>query len=105
MRIHSYITGVITLMVLVSHAWGAPTEVTGKISQVTEKFVVIKDAQYAVLRGGETNLNVTSGTTQCYANQARITCGTLAAVGYVDHARVVVDNGNALRIDVLQLLQ
>lgn len=99
-----YLIGIIGLA-LVDFAAAAPLEVTGKISQITEKFVAIKEAQYPIRRGVETNLRINVDTTQCYVNQVRITCGTLASVGYVDHARVVVENGYAVRIDVLQMLQ
>lgn len=57
------------------------------------------------MRGDQTDLKILTGTTQCWVGQVRLTCGTLAAVGYIDQARVIVDGNIAHRVDVLHLSQ
>lgn len=83
----------------------APVEVSGRITNITTKTLTINQRTYALMRGDQSDLKVSAGTTQCWVGQVRLTCGTLAAVGHVDHARVVVDDSTVQRIDVLHLLQ
>lgn len=93
------------LMVTCLPAFAAPLEVTGRISHITTKTLTINQKTYALMRGDQTDLKILTGTTQCWVGQVRLTCGTLAAVGYVDQARVIVDGNIAHRVDVLHLSQ
>jgi hypothetical protein len=46
------------------------------------------------------------GQTRCFdAQQVKLTCATLAAVGYADAARITVVGDTARRIDILLLQQ
>lgn len=105
MNPRAYLIYSIFPLVVLTEVSAAPLGVEGRISDITKNFVVIKENKFPLLRGDETNLRVDAGTTHCFVNQVRVTCGTLAAVGYVDHARVTIENGYAVRIDVLQMLQ
>ncbi|HNQ03955.1 MAG TPA: hypothetical protein PKH69_05025 [Thiobacillaceae bacterium] len=83
----------------------ADTEITGYVSQITMKHVEIEGKRYPLLQGDSQDMRSTSPRmTQCWAGE-RTTCGTLAGIGYIHRARVVLRDGAAIRVEVLEMRQ
>lgn len=96
---------VVVLSLAVAQLAFADTEIVGYVDKITTRHVWIGGQVYPLVRGDTTNLRLPPHeATECLIGQ-RITCGTLAGVGYIDKARVTVRNGVALRIEVLEQMQ
>ncbi|MGF1615870.1 MAG: hypothetical protein ACFCVA_18730 [Gammaproteobacteria bacterium] len=64
----------------------------GAITKITQSELDFEGETYSL-----------SPLAECLAEGAKTTCGTLAGVGYAEEARVVVNNGRVVRIEVLKL--
>lgn len=94
------------LLIQVSGHAAPRIEIEGKISHIDRKTLTIKGKTYPLLNGGSTDFKaLPSAATQCWVNGARLTCGTLAAVGYVDEARVTLENGVVSKVEIIQMSQ
>ena len=83
----------------------ADTEITGYVPEITVGHIWIEGNTYQLIHGDSNDLNSVQGITECRVGTHRVTCGTLAGVGYIDRARVTVSGGAATRIEVLELKQ
>ncbi|OYY93088.1 MAG: hypothetical protein B7Y41_13325 [Hydrogenophilales bacterium 28-61-23] len=83
----------------------ADSIIVGNVPRITVKQVEIDGVSYPLLKGDSQNMRATSETaTECWSKY-RTTCGTLAGIGYIDKASVTIQNGIAIRVEVLELKQ
>jgi hypothetical protein len=95
----------IALLQAISFSVIADTEIIGRVGKITVKNIEIDGKNYPLLKGESEDLRARVGeVTEC-REKYRMTCGTLAGVGYIDKARVTIRNGIAMRIEVLELQQ
>lgn len=98
-----------TLSCLISAAaLAAPTEKIGEVRFFNTKNLTFLDGKsYPLARGDSKDLSSSYGTaTQCFVEgNARTTCSTLAGVGYITKARVTLDNGLVMKVEVLEMKQ
>lgn len=101
------VAGFFFMLVMQVSGYAAPgVEIEGKITHIDKQTLTITGKTYRLLNGGSTDLNaLASAATQCWVDGRRLTCGTLAAVGHVDEARVTVENGVASKVEVIKMLQ
>lgn len=98
-----------TLACLISSsALATPTEMIGEVGYFSTKTLTFLGGKsYPLARGDSKDLTSSYGTaTQCFvAGNARTTCSTLAGVGYITKARVTLDNGLVMKVEVLEMKQ
>lgn len=104
LRFKHWVMG-IALLQAISFSVIADTEIIGRVVNITVKAILINGKSYPLLRGESEDLRANiRDVTECW-NGYRLTCRTLAGVGYVDKAKVTIRNGIAMRIEVLELQQ
>lgn len=93
---------------LTNGALAAPTELIGEVGFInTKTLTFLGGKSYPLAHGDSKDLRSAYGTaTQCFmGGDARTSCGTLAGVGYITKARVTLDNGLVMKIEVLEMKQ
>ncbi len=104
MRFKYWMMGIVLLQTT-SFSVIADTEIIGRVAKITVKNIEIDGKTYPLLKGESENLRANVGeVTEC-REKYRMTCGTLAGVGYIDKAKVTIRNGIAMRVEVLELQQ
>lgn len=100
---------ILAMLVMVPKPSQAATELEGYVPQITTQKLSFGGKYYALVQGAvEDNKVKWPKATECYikANPTyQITCGTLAQVGYIDKAKLRIENDKVMRVDVLELMQ
>lgn len=89
-------------------ALAAPTEIIGEVGNISTKTLTFLGGKsYPLARGDSKDMTSAYGTvTQCFVERgARTTCSTLAGVGFISKAKVTLDNGVVMKIEVLEMKQ
>ncbi len=79
--------------------------------EITAEKLFFDGKYYPLVKGtAVTNTVRWPQATECHMNMERaagyqVTCGTLAQVGYIDKARLRIENGKVMRVEVLELMQ
>lgn len=92
-------------MAFTTHAAYAEEIIIGHVSKITTKEIIINGNKYPLLNGSSEDLNARPGTVTECREKFRMTCGTVAAIGYIDKAKVTIRNGYAIQIVILELQQ
>ena len=84
-------------------------ELEGYVPEITTKKLFFGGRYYALVQGASANnaIKWPQGT-ECYVMTSpsyQITCGTLAQVGYIDKAKLRIENDKVVRVEVLELMQ
>lgn len=87
----------------------AATEVEGYVPEITTQKLFFDGKYYALTKGvsPDNKIKWPDGT-ECYikANPTyQVTCGTLAQIGYIDKAKLRIENNKVMRIELLKLMQ
>lgn len=89
----------------------AATELEGFVPEITTERLFFGGKYYPLVKGtAATNTVRWPQATECHMNMKmaagyQVTCGTLAQVGYIDKARLRIENGKVARVEVLELMQ
>jgi len=87
----------------------AATELEGYVPQITTQKLLFDGRYYALVQGAVEDSKVKwPKATECYvkANPSyQVTCGTLAQIGYIDKAKLRIENDKVMRVELLELMQ
>lgn len=87
----------------------AATELEGYVPEITTQKVFFGGKYYALIQGKsiDNKIKWPQGT-ECYVKgnpTYQVTCGTLAQIGYIDKAKLRIENDKVIRIELLRLMQ
>ena len=97
------LTGLIT-----NSALAAPADLIGEVGYIdTKTLTFLGGKSYPLANGASKDLRSSYGSaTQCFMpGDARTSCSTLAGVGFITKARVTLDNGVVMKVEVLEMKQ
>lgn len=87
----------------------AATELEGFVPEITTERLLFGGKHYALVQGASRdNAAKWPAATECHvkANPSyQVTCGTFAQIGYIDNAKLRIENGRVARVELLELMQ
>ncbi len=87
----------------------AASEFEGPVPEITTQKLFFDGKYYALVQGASrSNAIKWPQGTECHVKAAssyQVTCGTLAQVGYIDKAKLRIENDKVVRVEVLELMQ
>lgn len=87
----------------------AATELEGHVSEITTLKLFFGGKYYPLIQGASVDNKIKwPKATECYvkANPTyQVTCGTLAQIGYIDKAKLWIENDKVMRVELLKLTQ
>lgn len=87
----------------------AATVLEGYVPTITTEKLLFDGKNYPLVKGALADNSVKwPQATECHVKlqpEYQITCGTLAQVGYIDKARLLIEDGKVARVEVLELMQ
>jgi len=96
-------------LIVASASTQAATELEGFVPEITTERLFFGGKYYALVQGGSRDSTVKwPEATECLVKanpDYQVTCGTFAQIGYLDKARLRIDNGRIARIELLELAQ
>lgn len=105
----------ILFILVVAMLWAVPkpsqaaTELEGYVSVITTQQLFVDGKRYTLVLGALENNHVRwPVATECYMKgkpAVQVTCGTLAQVGYIDKAKIRIEDDKVMRVEVLELMQ
>lgn len=97
------------MFVIVPKAAKAATELEGYVPEITTQRIFFSGKYYALTQGASPDNKIKwPYGTECYikANPTyQVTCGTLAQIGYIDKAKLRIENNKVMRVELLKLMQ
>ena len=87
----------------------AATVLEGYVPEITTQKLSFGGKYYPLVQGAsQSNAIKWPQGTECYVMtfpSYQVTCGTLAQVGYIDKAKILIENDKVMRVDLLELMQ
>lgn len=99
----------LVIVVMVPKHSEAATELEGYVPEITTQKIFFGGKYYPLIQGASIDNKIKwPKATECYvkANPTyQVTCGTLAQIGYIDKAKLWIENDRVMRVELLKLKQ